>query len=822
MYGIGQKYEPKARAVTEFYRDPVCGMTVDPAADKPRMVHRGVELRFCCNGCKTKFEANPADYAAAEDPVCGMSVQRANARHFAKHSGAKHYFCSARCLERFEATPEAFAAEAPPPPPAPPGTTYICPMCPEVESAVPADCPICGMALEPATPSLDDGPNPELIDFTRRLWVSALCAIPVVILAMGPMVGLPIRTWLGENLSNWLELAFAAPAVLWAARPIFTRGWASLLNRHANMWTLLMMGIGAAALFSTLATLAPGLFPPAFRRPDGSAPVYFEAATVIIALVFLGQVLELRARARTGDAIRALLDLSPKFARRIDADGRESDIPLDQLRAGDILRIRPGEAAPVDGVIVEGASAFDESLLTGEAAPVAKTVGDAVIGGAINGVGAVVMRAERVGTETTLSRIVALVAQAQRSRAPIQSLADKAAAWFTPLVVGAALLAFTLWAAFGPSPSLGYGLTAAVSVLIIACPCALGLATPMSVMVAAGRGARAGVLMRDAESLERLSKVNVLVIDKTGTITEGKPRITEVYTVEGVDEDALLALAAGIEAHSEHPLAAAVLRAAEARGLAATDVSDFQAVPGRGGIGRAMGGEVAIGDAAFMRELGLDPDESAAEILRKEGKTAIFIAAHGALAGMLAAADPIKAGAVEALSALRASGLRIIMATGDAETTARAVARRVGVDEFRAGQSPADKAALVRSLQAQGGVVAMAGDGINDAPALAQADVGIAMGGGADVAIESAGVTLMQGELSGVLRARRLSTATMDNIRQNLGFAFGYNLIGVPVAAGALYPLFGLLLSPMIAAAAMSLSSASVIFNALRLSRVRL
>ena len=810
--------EKAADAVT---RDPVCGMTVEPQAGKPSLDHAGRTYHFCSEGCRTKFAAAPQDYTTAKDPVCGMAVDRSTAKHFLKFEGEKFYFCSAACQAKFEADPAAYRdGKRPAAKPAPKGTLYTCPMHPEVISDRPGDCPKCGMALEPmGVPPADEGPNPELVDFSRRLWVSALLALPLLALGMGPMLGLPLREAVGEPLATYLELLLASPVVLWAALPFFRRAWASVVNRSPNMWTLIGLGVGTAYIYSAVATLAPGIFPMSFRGHGAAVPVYFEAAAVIVALVFVGQVLELKARERTGSAIRALLDLAPKTARRIDADGSESDVPVDEIQTGDRLRVRPGERVPVDGSVLEGQSTIDESMISGEPLPIEKSKGDGLTGGTINKNGTLVMAAEKVGADTVLSRIVDMVAKAQRSRAPIQGVVDRVSAFFVPAVVVVAILAFLAWAAIGPEPRMANALLAAVTVLIIACPCALGLATPMSIMIATGRGAREGVLIKDAEALERFSKVDTLIVDKTGTLTEGKPRLTGTVALEGIDESRLLAVAASLERSSEHPLAEAIVAGAEERGIALSDVTSFDAITGKGVTGLVDGAKIALGNSAMMRDLGvntsaLDEDISA---LRDDGKTVMFVTIDGSLAGFVAVADRIKPTTATAIRALHDSGLRIIMASGDNERTAKAVAKQLGIDEVRADVLPEGKKALIDELHAKGAVVAMAGDGVNDAPALAAADVGIAMGTGADVAMESAGITLVKGDLTGIVRARRLAEATMRNIRQNLGFAFGYNALGVPVAAGILYPVLGLLLSPMIAAAAMSLSSVSVIANALRL-----
>ncbi len=811
----------------EVVRDPVCGMIVDPSAGKPSLSYEGKTYHFCCDGCRTKFETAPQDYLLAKDPVCGMTVERSSARHFLKHGGEKFYFCSDRCKTRFEAAPADHMAGkvAAASKPVPKGTLYTCPMHPEVVSDHPGDCPKCGMALEPmGVPPADAGPNPELVDFTRRLWISSLLCLPLLALSMGPMLGLPIRDWVGEQLATWLELILATPVVLWAAIPFFRRAWASLVNRSPNMWTLIGLGVATAYIYSLVATLAPGLFPHTVTGHGGTVPVYFEAAAVIIALVFVGQVLELKARARTGSAISALLDLAPKTARRIDGNGTETDIPVDEIVVGDRLRVRPGERVAVDGSIEDGQSTIDESMITGESLPVEKTVGDTVTAGTINMSGSLLMKAEKVGSDTTLSRIVEMVASAQRSRAPIQGVVDRVSSVFVPAVVLAAALAFVLWFFLGPEPRLAHALISAVAVLIIACPCALGLATPMSIMIATGRGAHEGVLVKDAEALERLSKVDTLIVDKTGTLTEGKPELTDVIPLAGTTERELLSLAAALERGSEHPLAEAIVKGALERDIPIPDLSEFKATAGKGVQGQVDGRSIALGNVAMLADLGVGREATDAQVeqLRDGGKTVMFVTVDGALSGLIAVADRIKPTTAAAIEALHASGLRIIMATGDNERTARAVAESLRIDEILADVLPEGKKALIDDLRRNGKVVAMAGDGVNDAPALAAADVGIAMGTGADVAMESAGITLVKGDLNGIVRARRLALATMTNIRQNLTFAFGYNALGIPVAAGLLYPAFGLLLSPMIAAAAMSLSSVSVIGNALRLRLAKL
>ena len=820
-HGHGHHHHHDGQPQKTIIRDPVCGMTVDPNAGKPSLDYQGRTFHFCCDGCRKKFEAAPENYISAKDPVCGMTVDRATARHFLKHEGEKFYFCSAGCKGKFEADPAAYLdGNKPSPKPVPKGTLYTCPMHPEVVSDHPGDCPKCGMALEPmGVPAADEGPNPELVDFMHRLWISAALSLPLLLISMGPMFGLPIRDWIGEPIATWIELVLATPVVLWAALPFFRRAWNSLVNRSPNMWTLIGLGVGTAYLYSLVATLAPGLFPMGFRGHGESVPVYFEAASVIVALVFVGQVLELKARERTGSAIRALLDLAPKTARRIGADGSEIDVPVDQIEVGDRLRVRPGERVPVDGSVVEGQSTIDESMITGEPLPVEKAKGDSLTGGTINKNGSLILLAEKVGADTTLSRIVELVAKAQRSRAPIQTMVDRVSAIFVPAVVAAAIIAFAVWAFVGPEPRLAHALLAAVAVLIIACPCALGLATPMSIMIATGRGAQEGVLVRDAEALERFAKVDTLIVDKTGTLTEGKPNLTDIVTADGIEEARLLSLAASLERGSEHPLAEAIVAGAEEREASFVEVSGFSATTGKGVEGRTSDTAIALGNAAMMADLSVSTDALKAETerLRGEGKTVMFVAIDGRLAGLVAVADRIKPTTAAAIKALHESGLKIVMATGDNGRTAAAVARQLDIDEVRADMLPEGKKALVDELRAKGHIVAMAGDGVNDAPALAAADVGIAMGTGADVAMESAGITLVKGDLNGIVRARRLSEATIRNIKQNLAFAFGYNALGVPLAAGVLYPIFGLLLSPMIAAAAMSLSSVSVIANALRL-----
>jgi Cu+-exporting ATPase len=779
--------------------------------------------------------------ALAKDPVCGMSVDPATAKHKADHAGESFYFCSAGCRGKFVADPARFLAEptdapastvhehahhatsAPSPSPAPAGAIYTCPMHPQIRQDHPGACPICGMALEPEVAAETAGPSAELVDMTRRFWVALALSIPVFALEMGGHLAGP-HWLLPESLSNWIQLALATPVALWAGWPFFQRGWASLKNRNLNMFTLIAMGVGVAWGYSFVATIAPHLFPAAFRGAHDAVPVYFEAAAVITTLVLLGQVLELRAREQTGGAIRALIDLAPKTARLVRVDKADEEITLEEVKIGDALRVRPGEKVPVDGQIIEGRSAVDESMLTGESMPVGKSAGDKVIGGTLNQSGAFVMRADRIGRDTVLAQIVQMVAQAQRSRAPIQRLADQVSGWFVPLVIAVAALAFTVWAIWGPEPRLTYGLLAAISVMIIACPCALGLATPMSIMVGVGRGAQAGVLIKDAEALERLEKVDTLVVDKTGTLTVGKPTLVALKPAPGVSEETLLKFAASLERSSEHPLAAAILRAAADRNLTLAKAEGFESVSGKGVSGTIDGRKVVLGNRAMMQAAEIDVSalEEMANDLREQGATAVFAAIDGAAGGVIAVADPIKATASDAIRALRQAGVRVVMLTGDNRATAEAVGRKLGIAEIEAEVLPQDKGKTVERLRKEGRIVAMAGDGVNDAPALAAADVGIAMGTGTDVAIESAGITLIGGDLRGVVAARKLSQATMRNIRQNLLFAFLYNAAGVPIAAGVLYPAFGLTLSPVLAAAAMALSSVSVVGNALRLRSFQL
>ena len=760
-----------------------------------------------------------------KDPVCGMTVDPHATAHRARYEGKPYYFCSSGCQSKFMVEPAKYVepAAARKAEPVPEGTIYTCPMHPQIRQVGPGSCPICGMALEPVLATAETGPSHELIDMTRRFWIGLALSLPVIVLEMGGhLTGL--GHYVGQQTSNWVQMLLATPVVLWAGWPFFERGWQSLVSRNLNMFTLIAMGTGVAWVYSMVATLAPGIFPAAFRGHDGSVAVYFEAASVITVLVLLGQVLELRARESTSGAIRALLDLAPKTARRIMPDGTEQEVQLDTVQVGDRLRVRPGEKVPVDGVVVEGRSAVDESMVTGESMPVTKEVGAAAIGGTMNQSGGLVIEAQKVGHDTMLSRIVQLVAEAQRSRAPIQRLADHVSGYFVPAVIGIAALAFIAWAFWGPEPRFSYGLVAAVAVLIIACPCALGLATPMSIMVGVGRGAQAGVLIKNAEALEHMEKVDTLVVDKTGTLTEGKPSVTAVVPAPGFDEAEILRLSASVERASEHPLALAIVAAADKQGIATAPVADFDSPTGKGALGTVEGRRVVLGNAAFLTEHGIDPARLAeqADKLREDGATVIFAGIGGKVAGAIAIADPVKSSTPEALAGLRAEGIRVVMLTGDNWTTAKAVARRLGIDEVEAEVLPDQKSAVVQRYKADGRVVAMAGDGVNDAPALAAADVGIAMGTGTDVAMESAGVTLLKGDLTGIVRARRLSQAVMRNIRQNLFFAFIYNALGVPVAAGVLFPFFGILLSPIIAAAAMALSSVSVIGNAIRLRTVRL
>ncbi|HJW04917.1 MAG TPA: heavy metal translocating P-type ATPase [Rhodanobacter sp.] len=839
--------------------DPVCGMTVDPATAKQVSTHDGQTFYFCSTACKAKFDASPATYTAAgqkpaggccggkaadghanhahhdhadhghahavKDPVCGMTVDPQTAKYHADHGGQTYHFCSARCREKFVADPSAYLGEGQPAPPVPAGTIYTCPMHPEIRQVGPGHCPICGMALEPLMPALDEDDGGELAAMTRRFWWLVVLTVPTLLVAMGPHLfgwHLP-APW--DAVAAWSEALLASVVVLWGGAPFFVRGWRSLKPWRPNMYTLIALGTGVAWLYSAVAFLLPDIFPEGFRDARGRVAVYFESAAVIVTLVMLGDFLELRARRRTGAALKALLGLAPKTARRIAADGSEADVALEEVQVGDVLRVRPGEKVPVDGVVLEGESHVDESMLTGEPMPVVKAPGDPLTGATVNQDGGLTMRAQKVGGETMLAQIVALVAQAQRSRAPLQRVADQVAAWFVPAVVVVAVLAFAVWAMVGPEPRLAHALIAAVSVLIIACPCALGLATPISIMVASGRGAQHGVLFKDAGAIETLRGIDTLVVDKTGTLTEGKPALAELVILGGQPRERLLALAAALERPSEHPLARAIVVAADGEGVPTLAATDFRSLTGRGVGANVDGSRAALGNAKLMAEAGvaIGADAAArAEQLRGQGATVMFLGVDGALAALLAVADRIKPDTPAAIAALHAAGLRIVMLTGDNATTAQAVARTLGIDEVHADVSPADKAAAVNALRAEGRRVAMAGDGINDAPALAAADIGIAIGSGTDVAMESAQVTLVKGELGAIVRARKLSQATVRNIHQNLFFAFIYNAIGVPLAAGVLYPWFGITLSPMIAALAMSLSSVSVVSNALRLRRLHL
>ena len=848
--------DPQNKNTAVMEKDPVCGMNVDPARAKATFEHAGKTYYFCCAGCRERFSAAPAKYLAPKTligiaPASAHTVQIAAAPvqiapaqprttaarpaaprepgRAPKTAGENEYTCPMdpevrrqgpgdcpKCGMALEPAVAALPATK---------TEYTCPMHPEIVRDMPGSCPICGMALEPRTVTAAEEKNPELEDMTRRFWISTALTVPILIVAMAdaiPGLGALLK-FASPRDWQWLEFALATPVVLWGGWPFFVRGWRSLLTRNLNMFTLIGLGTGVAYAFSVVGVLLPGIFPPSFRGPNGEVSVYFEAAAAITSLVLLGQVMELRARSRTGAAIKALLGLAPKTARVLRDDGNEVDVPLGEVHPGDRLRVRPGEKIPVDGVVLEGASSVDESMISGEPIPVEKAKGDRVTGATLNGTGTLVMRAERVGAETLLAQIVRMVGEAQRSRAPIQRLADVVAGYFVPTVVGAALLTFAIWGLWGPEPRLAHALVNAVAVLIIACPCALGLATPMSILVATGKGATLGVLFKNAEAIELLRKVDTVVVDKTGTLTEGKPQVVSVEPAAGFDSKELLRLAASIEKGSEHPLAGAIVRGAQDRGVAIAAAEKFESLTGRGVRGRVGGRDVALGNRKLLEELHADAGSLSdrAEALRVDGQTIMFLAVDGKIAGLIGVADPIKSSAAEAIQQLHADGIRIVMLTGDSRTTAQAVAKKLGIDEVLAEVLPQDKAAAVKELQSRGRFVAMAGDGINDAPALAQAQVGIAMGTGTDVAMESAGVTLVKGDLRGIVRARALSEATMNNIKQNLFFAFVYNSLGVPIAAGILYPFFGLLLSPMIAAAAMSFSSVSVISNALRLRHVR-
>jgi len=822
---MDHSHPPKDSAASrQTVKDPVCGMSVNPEKSDYDHEYMGQTYDFCSAKCHDKFVEDPEIYLSALDPVCGMKVSIPTAEHIITHHGEKYYFCSSRCEEKFVAAPETYLGDRPPAEEMPAGTRYTCPMHPEIIRDQPGDCPKCGMALEPmGVPTGDEGPNPELIDFTRRFWVGLILSLPILILEMGGHFSAGFKNVISDQMSVMIQFLLATPVMLWTAAPVFVRGWKSIRTINPNMWTLISIGTGIAYLYSLIALFAPDLFPDTIKTESGLVPVYFEAAAVIIVLVLLGQVLELRAREKTGSAIRALLDLAPKVALKLHEDGTEEEVPLDQIEVGDKVRVRPGEKIPVDGVVIQGHSSVDESMLTGEPVPVEKEIDDKVTGATLNGTGSFVMRAERVGSETMLSQIVNMVAEAQRSRAPIQKYADLIAGWFVPAVLVIAAIAFAVWYYFGPEPALTHGLIAAVSVLIIACPCAVGLATPMSIMVGTGRGAQSGVLIKNAEALEIFAKVDTLIVDKTGTLTVGKPVLTDIAPLNDFTEGEILTAAASLERGSEHPLAAAIVSGAKQRNISLLPADNFNAVTGKGVSAVIDGKSVALGNSAMMATLGLNTEniKHQANTMRHEGKTVMFIAIDGKLAGLVAVEDPIKDTTNEALDALHREGLRIIMVTGDNETTAKAVASRLNIDEVRADVLPDGKADIIKELQAKGSKVAMAGDGVNDAPALALAEVGVAMGTGADVAMESAGITLVKGDLMGIVRARRLSEATMRNIKQNLFLAFIYNTLGVPVAAGVLYPVFGLLLSPIIAAAAMSLSSLSVVGNALRLRIVK-
>ena len=800
-----------------------CGCSSRAAAAAPVATAKA----GCCGGGHDHAAHGHGDHysagASVRDPVCGMSVDPVTSQHRFDHDGKTLHFCSTDCRTKFVADPNSYLDKTSVKAGVLEGAIYTCPMHPQIRQVGPGSCPICGMALEPEMASRDAPPNPELADMTRRFWVGLVLSLPAVVLEMGGhLVG--SYGWVDPTLSNWIQLIFATPVVLWAGWPFFVRGWQSLLTRNLNMFTLIGMGTGVAYVYSVIGTVLPDVFPATFRGHGGAVAVYFEAAAVITVLVLLGQVLELRAREATSGAIKALLELAPKTARRIGDDGADHEVQIDSLQVGDHLRVRPGEKVPVDGLILEGRSSLDESLVTGESMPVTREAGGKVIAGTLNQSGGFVMRADKVGRDTLLSQIVKMVAEAQRSRAPIQRLADQVAGWFVPVVIVVALIAFGTWAWFGPEPRMAFGLVAAVSVLIIACPCALGLATPMSIMVGVGRGAAAGVLIKNAEALERMEKVDTLVVDKTGTLTEGKPKVVTIVAAAGFDENEILRLAASVERASEHPLADAIVRSATERNLDLSKVEDFDSPTGKGATGKVDGKTVLLGNANFLSSLGVESEalNEQGERLRDDGATVINIAVDGRLAGLFAIADPVKPSTPAALKALAAEGIKVIMLTGDNRTTANAIARQLGITDVEAEVLPDQKSAVVAKLQKAGRIVAMAGDGVNDAPALAAAEVGIAMGTGTDVAMESAGITLLGGDLGGIVRARRLSQATMSNIRQNLFFAFIYNAAGIPIAAGVLYPTFGLLLSPIIAAAAMALSSVSVVGNALRLRVTRL
>jgi Cu+-exporting ATPase len=815
-------------------QDVVCGMKVDPERAPAKSEHAGKTYYFCCASCAAKFRADPEKYLEAKpvtapghaSPLIQLGAAKPSAAPLPKSAV---YVCPMDAdvrQDRPGPCPKCGMALEPDVPSA--QTTrieYTCPMHPEIVRDRPGSCPICGMALEPRTAVVEELENPELVSMTRRFWVSAALAIPVLLLGMSDVIpGQPVQRVLSVRAIEWIQLLLATPVVIWGGWPFFQRGWASLVNRSLNMFTLIALGTGTAYVYSMIAVLFPGIFPASFRLAGGQAPVYFEAAAVITALVLLGQVLELRARSRTSAAIRALLKLSPKTARLVRADGTELDIPVEHIAVGDVLRVRPGERIPIDGIAIDGSSSVDESLVTGEPIPVEKSDGSRVTGGTVNGTGTLVIRAERVGNETLLAQIVRMVSEAQRSRAPVQQLADRVSAYFVPAVVLVAVFTFILWSLFGPAPKMAHALLNAVAVLIIACPCALGLATPMAIMVGTGRGALAGVLIKNAEALEIMEKVDTLVVDKTGTLTEGRPRVTSVIAATGFDEARVLRASATLERASEHPLAAAILAAAKERGIAPGNVSDFRSLTGKGVTGIAEGQAAALGNRALLVELGITPGDldERAKPMESDGQTVMFVAIADKVAGIIGVADPVKATTPEAIERLHRERIRIVMITGDSHATAEAVARKLGIDQVHAGVLPDKKGEIIKQLQAERHVVAMAGDGVNDAPALAQADVGIAMGTGTDVAMESAGITLLRGDLRGISRARALSRATMRNIRQNLFFAFLYNSAGIPIAAGVLYPFFGLLLSPIFASAAMTFSSVSVIVNALRLRKVQL
>jgi Cu+-exporting ATPase len=848
-------------------RDPVCGMDVDLQSAKHTLTYDGQTYGFCCEHCLHKFQADPKRFLAepsteapakSKDPVCGMEVDLKSAKHTLQYDGQTYGFCCEHCLHKFQADPKRFLEEKSPEPssksqgrytcpmhpevrqdkpgacpkcgmglepisgiPAQGRKEYVCPMHPEVVQAEPGDCPKCGMALElRSAVSEEEEKNPELTDMTRRFWIALVLTIPVFISAMEHLIpGHPLERLASRQTWVFIEMILATPVVLWCGWPFFVRGWKSIVNRSLNMFTLIGLGVSVAYLYSMAAALLPGIFPVSFRATDGTVPVYFEAAAVITVLVLLGQVLELRARSRTGAAIRALLGLAPKTARLINEDGSEMDVPLEQVQVGNRLRVRPGEKIPVDGVVIEGTSSVDESMITGEPIPVEKQAGDRLTGATVNGNGALIMKAERVGSETLLAQIVQMVSEAQRSRAPIQNLADMVAGYFVPTVVTVSVITFLIWALWGPKPSMAFALVNAIAVLIIACPCALGLATPMSIMVATGKGATMGVLFKNAEAIEQMRKVDTLVVDKTGTLTEGRPRVAGIRPAKGYDENQLIQLAGSLERASEHPLAAAIVAGAEERGMKIPPAEDFESVTGKGVRARVNNQRVELGNQKLMEESGIDIEPLArdAEALRQDGQTAMFVAVNGSAAGLIGVADPIKKTTPDAIRRLHQEGIRIVMLTGDSRTTAKAVAEKLGIDDVIAEVLPEDKNKKVKELQQEGRFVAMAGDGINDAPALAQAHVGIAMGTGTDVAMESAGVTLVKGDLGGIVKARLLSQATIRNIKQNLFFAFVYNSLGIPLAAGILFPFFGILLSPIIAAAAMSFSSVSVVGNALRL-----